>query len=70
MSGFLICRRFQGFGFCEFHDMRDAEDAQAALDGKLFGGRTLEVRHSPSYACPSCYLHSWLCIRRWKVRAI
>eukprot|EP00892_Ulva_mutabilis_P010271 jgi/Ulvmu1/7616/UM038_0041.1 len=39
-------RRFQGFGFVEFHDMRDAEDAQIELDNKLFGGRTLEVKWS------------------------
>jgi RNA recognition motif-containing protein len=46
------CRRFQGFGFCEFYDMRDAEDAQEALDGKLFGGRILEVRPAHCHDCP------------------
>lgn len=48
----FACRRFQGFGFVEFHNMRDAEDAQEELDNKLFGGRVLEVS-------PSLYLKYW-----------
>lgn len=52
----LACRRFQGFGFVEFHDMRDAEDAQVELDNKTFGGRTLEVCDAAQADSLSC---SW-----------
>ena len=40
----LCCRRPRGFGFVEFMDERDAEDAMYGLDGKLFGGREISVR--------------------------
>ena len=39
------CRRkFQGFGFVEFEDVRDADEAVRVLDGNSFGGRTITVR--------------------------
>ena len=37
------CRRPRGFGFVEFMDERDAEDAMYGLDGKNFGGREISV---------------------------
>ena len=37
------CRRPRGFGFVEFVDTRDAEDAMYALDGKNMGGRDISV---------------------------
>eukprot|EP00891_Asterochloris_glomerata_P000985 jgi/Astpho2/985/gw1.00016.305.1_t len=35
--------RPRGFGFVEFVDTRDAEDAMYALDGKNMGGRDISV---------------------------
>eukprot|EP00038_Savillea_parva_P030084 m.75382 g.75382 ORF g.75382 m.75382 type:complete len:198 (+) comp8990_c1_seq4:726-1319(+) len=33
----------RGFGFVTFHDRRDAEDAEEAMNEKEFGGRTIRV---------------------------
>jgi len=37
-------RRPRGFGFIEFVDERDADDAMNALDGRVWGGREITVR--------------------------
>ena len=41
----LPCRKFQGFGFVEYEDVRDADEAVRGLDGNAFGGRTITVRN-------------------------
>ena len=38
--------RSRGFGFVEFENDSDAQDAQAALDGQDFGGRALRVNEA------------------------
>lgn len=38
------CRKPKGFGFIEFRDTRDAEDALYALDRTTYGGREISVR--------------------------
>ena len=44
----MICRRVRGFGFVEFIDDRDAEDAERHFDGTVIGGRTITVSFFPS----------------------
>ena len=39
----IQCRRVRGFGFVEFIDERDAEDAERHFDGTVIGGRTITV---------------------------
>ena len=38
-----VCSRAKGFGFVEYMDPRDAEDALYGMDGKLFGSREIAV---------------------------
>jgi len=38
--------RSRGFGFVEFENESDAQDAQQALDGQDFGGRALRVNEA------------------------
>ncbi len=38
--------RSRGFGFVEFENESDAQNAQAALDGQDFGGRALRVNEA------------------------
>jgi RNA recognition motif-containing protein len=38
--------RSRGFGFVEFENEGDAQNAQAALDGQDFGGRQLRVNEA------------------------
>lgn len=38
-----VCRRPRGFGFVEFLDARDADDAVRDMDGRTFGGREISV---------------------------
>jgi RNA recognition motif-containing protein len=40
----LSCSRPKGFGFIEFRDSRDAEEALYHLDRSDFGGREIQVR--------------------------
>ena len=46
--------RPKGFGFIEFLDARDADDAIYHLDRTMFGGREIEVRRRPG----ACWLSS------------
>uniref|UniRef100_A0AC34FJ35 RRM domain-containing protein n=1 Tax=Panagrolaimus sp. ES5 TaxID=591445 RepID=A0AC34FJ35_9BILA len=41
-----VARRPPGFGFVEFEDVRDAEDAVRALDGTKVGGQRIKVELS------------------------
>lgn len=38
-----VCSRPKGFGFVEYCDPRDAEEALYGMDGKNFGGRDIAV---------------------------
>jgi len=38
----------RGFGFVEFFDFRDAEDAQHEMDGRLLDGKALEITFAQS----------------------
>ena len=42
----LVCRRSRGFGFVEYRDPRDADDAMYRMDGSNIGGRDITVRQS------------------------
>lgn len=41
------CRRSRGFGFIEYRDPRDADDAMYKMDGSNIGGRDITV--SPAH---------------------
>lgn len=41
----MLCRRSRGFGFIEYRDPRDADDAMYRMDGSNIGGRDITVRH-------------------------
>ena len=41
-----MCSRPKGFGFIEFKDPRDADNALNGLDGTEFMGREIQVRAS------------------------
>ena len=51
-----VARNPPGFAFVEFEDLRDAEDAIKALDGKTICGVEVRVEMSPS---------SWRSWQRW-----
>ena len=38
-----LCRRSRGFGFVEYRDPRDADDAMYKMDGSNIGGRDITV---------------------------
>lgn len=38
-----LCRRSRGFGFVEYRDPRDADDAMYKMDGSNVGGRDITV---------------------------
>ena len=38
-----LCRRSRGFGFIEYRDPRDADDAMYRMDGSNIGGRDITV---------------------------
>ena len=38
-----VCRRSRGFGFIEYRDPRDADDAMYKMDGSNIGGRDITV---------------------------
>jgi hypothetical protein len=44
LSNLLLCSRPKGFGFIEFKDQRDADNALSGLDGSEFMGREIQVR--------------------------
>ena len=57
----MPCRRVRGFGFVEFIDDRDAEDAERHFDGTVIGGRTITVSFAPmfpSIADSTCSPHA------------
>jgi len=39
----MVCRRSRGFGFIEYRDPRDADDAMYRMDGANIGGRDITV---------------------------
>ena len=39
----IMCRRSRGFGFIEYRDPRDADDAMYRMDGSNIGGRDITV---------------------------
>ena len=41
----LLCRRSRGFGFVEYRDPRDADDAMYRMDGSNVGGRDITVSY-------------------------
>lgn len=43
----MLCRRSRGFGFIEYRDPRDADDAMYRMDGSNIGGRDITVSHIP-----------------------
>ena len=43
----MLCRRSRGFGFIEYRDPRDADDAMYRMDGSNIGGRDITVSHVP-----------------------
>lgn len=45
MTSPASCRRSRGFGFIEYRDPRDADDAMYKMDGSNIGGRDITVSH-------------------------
>lgn len=50
-------RKPRGFGFVQFLDEQDAEDAMNALDGKVWGGREITVRPPVHRVAPGMLRH-------------
>ena len=46
MTSDAFCRRSRGFGFIEYRDPRDADDAMYKMDGSNIGGRDITVGHN------------------------
>lgn len=49
-----LCRRSRGFGFIEYRDPRDADDAMYRMDGSNIGGRDITVSHIPEHTLKLC----------------
>ena len=55
--------RPKGFGFIEFQDLRDAEEAIYHLDKTLFNGREIQVGAARRAAARSAVVRFWVCCR-------
>lgn len=51
----MFCRRSRGFGFIEYRDPRDADDAMYRMDGSNIGGRDITVTCISEQSLPRCY---------------
>lgn len=51
----MLCRRSRGFGFIEYRDPRDADDAMYRMDGSNIGGRDITVRRFPKHRLQVVY---------------
>lgn len=55
MCPVCLCRRSRGFGFIEYRDPRDADDAMYRMDGSNIGGRDITVTYVSQQNLQRCY---------------
>ena len=65
----MLCRRSRGFGFIEYRDPRDADDAMYRMDGSNIGGRDITVSRIPEHSLKLCMQH-WSVGQHWHSMAV